>query len=406
MSDIRTVAGTLEDVMAFAARLIDGGDLAAADDICRQLQAQFPNVGDIAFYRAVIAVKRYEYRAAIEHLDTAIRLGGTTAKHHELRLKAYASLGMLEEAERYYWQHRRAIVDSESLKVKDAVLAALEARAVAGRRRGADGRFDLGDVTFVIPIYVETADRARNLSIVLRFLAKHFATKILVCEDVKDGAPKAPERLDGLDYRRLIVTENDGPYFHKTWMINHALAASTTEINVVYDSDVVVHPVQCALAHARIAEGANAVFAYNGTVIDVAEAHIAPFAESLDIATLDPLAEGNTVPGIAAHGGALFLTRRAIAESGGFNENIIGWGLEDREMVERLVKLGIIVERIEGALFHLRHQRTANSNETHPFWETNRRELEAMRAMSRAQLVEAVAAGRFRHALAGRRERP
>lgn len=406
MSDIHTVSGTLEEVMAFAARLIDGGDLAAAEDICHQLQAQFPNVGDIAFYRAAIAVKRHEYRAAFEHLETAIRLGGAATKHHELRLKAYATLGMLEEAERYYWQHRRAIVDPVSLKVVDAVRAALEARAVAGRRREADGRFDLSDVTFVIPVYIETADRARNLDIVLRFLAKHFATMVLVCEDVKDGAPKAPERLDTLEYRRLVVTENDSPYFHKTWMINHALAASTTAINVVYDSDVVVHPVQCVLARGRIAEGANAVFAYNGTVIDVAEAHIAPFAGSLDITTLHPLAEGNTVPGIAAHGGALFLTRRAIAESGGFNENIIGWGLEDREMVERLVKLGIVVERIEGALFHLRHQRTANSNETHPFWAANRRELEAVRAMSRAQLADAVAAGRFRHALAGRRDQP
>ena len=405
MSDVHTVSGTLEDVMAFAARQIDRGDLAAAEDICRQLQAQFPNVGDVSFYRAVIAVKRYEYRAAFEHLETAIRLGGAAPKHHELRLKAHASLGMLGEAERYYWQHRRTIVDPLSLKVVDAVRAALEARTVAERRRGADGRFDLSDVTFVIPVYVETADRARNLDIVLRFLAKHFATKVIVCEDVKDGAPKAPERLDALDYRRLVVTENDSPYFHKTWMINHALAVSASEINVVYDSDVVVLPVQCALARDRIAGGANAVFAYNGTVIDVAEAHIAPFAESLDITALDPLADGNTVPGIAAHGGALFITRRAVAESGGFNENIVGWGLEDREMVERLVKLGIVVERIEGALFHLRHQRTANSNETHPFWDANRRELEAMRAMTRAELADAVAAGRFRHALAGRRDR-
>ena len=65
-------------------------------------------------------------------------------------------------------------------------------------------------------------------------------------------------------------------------------------------------------------------------------------------------------------------------------------------MVERLSKLGLGIGRIPGPLYHLTHARTGNSSDRHPYYERNRRELEAVQAMTASQIRQGLAAGRFR----------
>jgi predicted glycosyltransferase involved in capsule biosynthesis len=65
--------------------------------------------------------------------------------------------------------------------------------------------------------------------------------------------------------------------------------------------------------------------------------------------------------GVNAVGGAFFVNRSKYIEAGLENENFYGWGLEDGERFVRWNKLGYKVQRVNGVLFHLSHERGLNS---------------------------------------------
>lgn len=400
MTETRTASGSLEDLVLLAGRLLDAGQDAAADDIARQILNNDPNIAPLWFYRAVAAANRYDFHQAFEYIEKAIRLNDRKPRFHDFLLKIYERFGLYERALQHVAGRARELADAGLNETVDRIRATRDRMALCAYRHQGDERVDLSDVTFIVPLYVESEDRLRNLAIVLRFIAHHFRTRVLVVEDTgKDASDRAKDIALGLGFEHLAITGNDTPFFHKTWMANHGIEKATTPIVVVHDSDVVMNRLQYVLARNAVRDGGNVAFPYNGTVIDVPAENFATFPKSLDAESFDPLAPGNGYPGIGAHGGAVFFSRHAIETSGGFNEAIVAWGLEDREMIERLEKLGMPAQRGDGPLFHLRHVRTVNSNETHPFWAANVRILDETRRMDRSALAVAMSEGRFRRPL-------
>ena len=400
MAETQTASGSLEDLVLLAGRLLDAGQDAAADDVARQILDLDPNVAPLWFYRAVAAANRYDFRQAIEFAEKAVKLNDRKPRFHDFLLKLYERFGLYERALRHVAGRAKGFADADLDTTVDRIRAARERMVLCAYRHQGDERIDLSDVTFIVPLYVESEDRLRNLGIVLRFIARHFRTQVLVVEDTgKGGGGPAKDVAAGLGFEHVAVDGNDSPYFHKTWMANHGIEKSTTPMVVVHDSDIVMNRLQYVLACDAIRIGGDVAFPYNGTFVDTPPKNFGAFAESLDIATLDPLAAGNEYPGIAGYGGAVFFSRHALDASGGFNETIVAWGLEDREMIERLEKLGMPSRRGDGPLFHLRHVRTVNSNETHPFWAANVRILDEMRRMDRSDIAAARSEGRFRRPL-------
>lgn len=400
MAETQTASGSLEDLIVLAGRLLDAGQDAAADDVARQVLDQAPNVAPLWFYRAVAAANRYDLRQAIEHAEKAVGLNDRKPRFHAFLLKLYERLGLYERALRHVAGRAKGFADADLDATVDRIRAARDRMTLCAYRHQGDERIDLSDVTFVIPLYVESEDRLRNLEIVLRFIARHFRTHVLVVEDTGKGTGGTAKNIAaGLGFEHMAIGDNDTPYFHKTWMVNRGIQKSTTPMVVVHDSDIAMNRLQYVLARDAIRDGSDAAFPYNGTFIDTPSENFGAFAESLDIVALDPLAPGNDFPGITGYGGAVFFSRHAFDTSGGFNETIVAWGLEDREMIERLEKLGMSARRGDGPLFHLRHVRTVNSNETHPFWAANVRILDEIRDMDRAALAAAASEGRFRRPL-------
>lgn len=405
MAETRTASGSLEDLVVLAGKLLDSGQDAAADDVARQILDHDPNVASLWFYRAVAAANRYDFRQAVEYVEKAIGLNHRKPRFHDFLLKIYDRFGLYERALQHVAGRARGLADAGLDETADRIRTARDRMALCAYRHQGDERIDLSDVTFIVPLYVESEDRLRNMEIVLRFIARHFRTRLLVVEDTGKGATDRAKNIAlGLGFEHLAVVGNDTPYFHKTWMANHGIEKATTPMVVVHDSDIVMNRLQYALARDAVRDGGNVAFPYNGTVVDVSAENFVTFAQSLDTGSFDPLAPGNGYPGIGAHGGAVFFSRHAIDTSGGFNETIVAWGLEDREMIERLEKLGMPARRGDGPLFHLRHARTVNSNETHPFWAANVRILDETRRMDQSSLAAAVSEGRFRRSLVGKRD--
>ena len=98
------------------------------------------------------------------------------------------------------------------------------------------------NLTFLIPVKIESEDRVRNLTTVLTYILNKFDAKILVQEHDKVQRfndlvlPNIP-KSDNIEYTFDPQTNN---YFHKTKILNDLLLKSDTEVVCNYDTDVLL----------------------------------------------------------------------------------------------------------------------------------------------------------------------
>jgi len=282
-----------------------------------------------------------------------------------------------------------------------AQAAAFQARRAVLDSVGPDGRLDLRDLTFLIPFRADSEDRKRNLRWIVSYILKHADTTILIGED-KAGPSDVADAL-GPDLaarcRHLHLTGNDTPFTHKTHLINRMAEAADTPIVALHDTDIVVDPVQYALARDSIRRGAALAFPYNGLFFWVLGREVHRFGHTLSAAPLNALCPRFPLMHRNSPGGGAFFDRATLLEAGGYNENFVSWGYEDDEIVERLRRLGLRVERVPGPLYHLEHARPENSTDQNPFIAANKAEVERIRALDAGALRADIAAGRLRRPL-------
>lgn len=275
-------------------------------------------------------------------------------------------------------------------------------RALLGLLRRGE-KFDLRDVTFLVPCRIESADRRRNLRILVSYLRKYLHTNILICED-------NPERQDvpgimadlGLspdEYGYVHLTGNDSPYTHKAKQINLMAEAATTPILVVQDTDVLVEPTQYVFAQHAVRGGAALACPFNGLFFDIAADFIPAVEQHLTVGQIDLFDPRNEMLYKNSYGGSVFFSRDVFGRLGGFNENFISWGWEDFEIYRRLEILGERVERMWGPLLHLSHARATNSVKQNPWYDHNTAEYDRIVAMSREEILAEIAKGSFRRPL-------
>lgn len=242
---------------------------------------------------------------------------------------------------------------------------------------------DLKDVTFTIPIRIDTLERSRNLRTSVAYLNKHFDTNILVCEE--SSISQVPSILNGLKYNYSHIQTND-PLMRRTKILNIMAKAANTPIVVNYDADVFFKISQYIAAAEKIRSGAvDMVYPYNGRFIDLVEPFISRIVNNLDV---EGIHEHN---GQCIHpsslGGAVMWNKSKFIEIGMENENCISWGFEDNERLARAMKTGCRVSRTEGCLFHLHHPASANSaNPDNPAYKNNQIEFNKVNNMNSQQL--------------------
>ncbi len=397
---------------------LDGTDADAHFNMGALLHVALRTEEAIASYRRALD-RRADFPDAEYHLSEALQaigrigealdvLGPLLARHPHFapgwRQKGdiEADLGRPGAAVDFY--EMALALDPTDRAARDRQAA--QAVAFAARRRildgrGADGRLDLRDVTFLIPFRADSEDRKRNLRWIVSFILKHADTTILVGED-KAGPSDVADAL-GPDLaarcRHLHLTGNDTPFTHKAHLINRMAEAAETPIVALHDTDIVVDPVQYALARDAVRTGAAMAFPYNGLFFWVMGREVHRFGHTLSAAPLNALCPRFPLMHRNSPGGGAFFDRATLLESGGYNENFVSWGFEDDEIVERLRRLGLGVERVPGPLYHLEHARPENSTDQNPFIAANKAELERIRALDTGGLRADIAAGRLRRPL-------
>ncbi len=222
-------------------------------------------------------------------------------------------------------------------------------------------KIDLKDLSFLIPIRIDSIDRLENLEIVLDFIISNFATNIHILE----AAPLNNKYLSKLfpEIDRITFIEDHNPVFYRTKYINKLVSESTTTFVAVWDADVLVAKNQIVKSMQLLREKeADFVLPYEKNLLDTSKIIRDLYYQERNINMLkNNSAKMKKMYPPVAVGGGFMANRNSYIESGIENLNFYGWGLEDGERVCRWKILEYNMKRIPGDMYHLTHQRGINS---------------------------------------------
>jgi len=216
-------------------------------------------------------------------------------------------------------------------------------------------KYDLGDVTFVIPVRIDSEERHSNLDALLKVLIREFNSHIIILEGDKNKLFN--NKQIGFDYHFVY---DDNPIFHRTKYINQLINISKTPIVAIWDIDAIGIPLQIVDAVEQIRnENAVMAFPYDGRFYNVNPMISRQFLQTLEYeAFTENIAQMHLMHGYYSVGGAYIIHKEKYLQAGGENENFYGWGPEDAERVRRMEIFGLPVYNSAGFLFHLWHSRS------------------------------------------------
>lgn len=222
-------------------------------------------------------------------------------------------------------------------------------------------RYHIADITFLVPVRIDSEERKLNLISVIKFLSINFSSNIHVLE--ADSVQRFdPVEIDA-DYSYHFISDNDEIYY-KAHYVNILLNIAETKFAAVWDSDVIAYPEMVINGTWRLKKNESfLIMPYDGRVFSIDPLMSSVFRQRMGINILkENIALFQLAYGYHSTGGAYFIEREKYLAYGGENENFYGWGPEDMERVKRMEVLGLNVHYEKGGgLFHLWHPRRHNS---------------------------------------------
>lgn len=240
-------------------------------------------------------------------------------------------------------------------------------------------KIDLKDVTFCIPVKLDSSQRSENLRISREYILDNFDTTVLVAE-------QAPKQID---YSILFDLEIN--FFYKTKLLNELYKLSKTPIVASYDCDVILPIEQLVEASQLIRNGSDFVYPYNSHFYDVDRNYLSYLTEK----RFNEL-PNKTSLSIVSYGGCCFFNKERYRQAGYTNENFRSWGLEDTEIWYRLMKLNYKLDRVPGCLYHMTHPRGVDSSQMNPFHVQNYEEIRKIEDISEVDLRSYIATWKWK----------
>ncbi len=275
---------------------------------------------------------------------------------------------------------------------------------------------DLSNVTFIIPLRIDSDDRLRNIILSTSFLLNVFDCKVIINESdeiSKFNAWAKPLIESIADTKNLtyIFEENDENHFHRTRLLNEMILETTTEIVVNYDSDIIL-PISSYLESKQMLDSGEyqVVYPYkfgekgerkvflDTKVEDEDDLNsilkfplIKKFISNFDPKVLDEsygYAQNINGVGWAEYGMVQFFNTQVYKDGYLENENFIAYAPEDVERHHRWNMLGYKIYRVDNHAYHLEHKRTPNSWFNNPFMQKNNELWDYLKNLSREELIE------------------
>lgn len=257
------------------------------------------------------------------------------------------------------------------------------------------------NLTFLIPIKLETYDRVKNIITVLSYLISNYDAKILVREfDTTTKfndlvMPSLNEKFDKKTLEKLNFSYDiqNKKYFHKTKILNDLLEMSDTEVVCNYDADVILPISSVIKAYKMIISGeSDAVYPYGAGIYQRAvtyseDVYQTFFNSKINKDNIDSLNVYSKIS-TSTIGWCQFIRKENYINSFMMNENFAAWGPEDCELYYRLNLLGNKVDRVDDFIYHLEHQRSNDSWFSNPSWQQNVQLWGWIRSQSKESLIE------------------
>lgn len=285
-------------------------------------------------------------------------------------------------------RRRKSSIDSEPLWETDGVPVFTPFRSqitpppLTGKNYGIqvfdNQKIDLKDCTFIIPVSFDSIHRKQNLELVISYILKHFDTHIIVGE----------QGTDEFEYvnKHCIYMKFDYKEFHRTKMLNEMTRVSGTPIVFNWDADVFASPMQILKTAELLRSGeADFVYCYDGRFARVSREYADLMFKHLDVGIF----AGKTFSGMeqgamVSVGGAVAYNKESFWKIGGENENFISYNPEDVCRKIRMDRLGFVVKRVRGAIYHLDHHISIDSSMSNPNF--NQHELNKIANMTKGEL--------------------
>lgn len=251
-------------------------------------------------------------------------------------------------------------------------------------------KIDLRDVTFTIPVMYDHPDRKANLDLCIYFLLTHFDTNIIVGEWGDKHFAYTHKYAEYINY------PNKGA-FHRTRMLNDMAMDSTTPYVFNYDADVFFDTQQILDCINILRSGkASACYPYDGRFYRVEREHFETLQKSIQITDLIHLPYPEHMHAEKSYGGAIAWNKEKFIASGMENENMVSFGPEDYERYDRAKRLGYLIARVKGGLYHINHYTGKDSNTTNPHFKKNWDEYNKIKELPESRLIEYVESWEWR----------
>ena len=258
------------------------------------------------------------------------------------------------------------------------------------------------DTTVCIPVRIDSPERLRNLEISIRYFRRYFNLHIHILEgDSAKNAGLMQLLATDTDIAYTFIPDSD-PIFHRTRYLNIMIKYSKTKTVVLQDTDIIVPPTQLISA-VKLAKNNFCLvspYAVYGFWNLENYSLMKEFSTTQDISALsvEPtdfvIAESSTSP---AYGGSVIVNREQYYAAGLENEYCRGWGYEDRERVDRILRLGYPFAKLAGHIYHLPHPRGINSGGQHPFYARTEQEWLKIRQYTYSELKNYIMSWEWTH---------
>jgi predicted glycosyltransferase involved in capsule biosynthesis len=241
-------------------------------------------------------------------------------------------------------------------------------------------------LTFIVPFSRTNQDRGLHLDMAVKYLAACPAmADIIVSEQGPDSSAKYAVNAYGVNYVYSYKQPNEP--FCRSECINTALHKVSSLSTVVWDIDCYVG-YEALINAGKALEApywvANSAPVPPGTVVPFTKAYGLTEQASQAVTDWNSFKPTDEMRAVVSQfsqpnfvGGIQCFRTNILKHIRGFNENFLGYGQEDNEVVSRVMKLGYGMVRMPGELFHRCHSnRTFFDAPYHSQHERNTKQLE------------------------------
>ena len=111
---------------------------------------------------------------------------------------------------------------------------------------------DLTDVTFLVPLRIDSSERKENADTLIKYTFQHFNTFFIVLE--ADATRKFYPEKEPEGFRHEFI-EDTNEVFHRTKWINRLISMAKIPYVAVWDHDAIAHPEQVIEAGQNLRKG-------------------------------------------------------------------------------------------------------------------------------------------------------